>query len=874
MADKRILKLGTGSDISGYLPDEVKVRSVSNVDTGTLSIANGGTGLATTPTNGQLLIGSGSSYALANLTAGSNITITNGSGSITIASTGGSSATASFLSTSYTGSDGYDSNSYLIRTNYQNGGIYTTIIGESGSVSNKTGSFLRVVGGKGYAMTASGDSAGVGGNLQIRGGKGGGVSIGTSTATGSTLTSASAGSGSSLYINAGDGGDLEGEALYNYFSMNAPVTFLTGAANQNPTRPVKIIKINNLGRFAAFFKTSTSSIEAHMYNYDYTLGTFSRVATASIAINDNNTTYVQTETIGPWSLDFVGLANHSSAGVSVFILPKTMTSTTLSLQAVTFTSSSSAWATGTEIPVTGVTTVGSAHIHSIVGMAISGSTVNKFILNVNADSLMKSIVCTYVNTASITFNTGGMATASLTTFNGGGRSFSYRQGSSSGSGYQTNFMFYEDSTANRVLMIPTYISGTTNTASYGTKITASHTTSLGISSNTALAIATDDRDYDHNDYISVTSAGTYKLAMLYGTGSNTYIMPMTISGSSTTASLATGTVFEITGNFPNGVGSSYKYITTVYDTPSMDQDRYGHMYAAIGDTSLKKEMILRITGSFSTASIKIVNSTTNLSGGLALTYADSIAYAKTSGTFNMAIVAATTGTTHQVVTASALFNNNKAGNGKDLYLYAGSPGVNLINQQSGSFGNVYISGVNVQVTGILNFQSLTDGYSLSIANSTISAPSGSLYINSTSSIYISAGSGSAVELGSIAGATRINGPLVYNPGSQVIVTGNDYITAGQALVYVSADTGSRSLSYIYDGVVGSGSEAYIYDGQTITIHNDGGYGNFSYTINELGNIRTTGTTLTMATASTVQFMWAAARAKWIQISQPATISQP
>ncbi len=55
---------------------------------GAITIANGGTGLGATPTNGQLLIGTGSGYALANLTAGSGISITNSSGGVTIAASG------------------------------------------------------------------------------------------------------------------------------------------------------------------------------------------------------------------------------------------------------------------------------------------------------------------------------------------------------------------------------------------------------------------------------------------------------------------------------------------------------------------------------------------------------------------------------------------------------------------------------------------------------------------------------------------------------------------------------------------------------------------------------------------------------------------
>lgn len=53
--------------------------------TGILSVANGGTG-QTTYSNGQLLIGNGTGLTKATLTAGANVSITNGSGSIAIAS--------------------------------------------------------------------------------------------------------------------------------------------------------------------------------------------------------------------------------------------------------------------------------------------------------------------------------------------------------------------------------------------------------------------------------------------------------------------------------------------------------------------------------------------------------------------------------------------------------------------------------------------------------------------------------------------------------------------------------------------------------------------------------------------------------------------
>jgi hypothetical protein len=61
----------------------------SNAVTGALAVANGGTGLTATPTNGQIDIGNGSGFTRSTLTAGSGISITNGAGSVTITSLAG-----------------------------------------------------------------------------------------------------------------------------------------------------------------------------------------------------------------------------------------------------------------------------------------------------------------------------------------------------------------------------------------------------------------------------------------------------------------------------------------------------------------------------------------------------------------------------------------------------------------------------------------------------------------------------------------------------------------------------------------------------------------------------------------------------------------
>jgi len=60
----------------------------------TIGVNVGGTGVTTTPTNGQLLIGNGTNYTVASLTAGTGITITPGSGSLTIAANNSGTVTS------------------------------------------------------------------------------------------------------------------------------------------------------------------------------------------------------------------------------------------------------------------------------------------------------------------------------------------------------------------------------------------------------------------------------------------------------------------------------------------------------------------------------------------------------------------------------------------------------------------------------------------------------------------------------------------------------------------------------------------------------------------------------------------------------------
>jgi hypothetical protein len=65
-----------------------------------IGVSYGGTGVSSTPTNGQLLIGNGSGYTLSTISAGSGISVTNTAGGISIAVAGGASGTVTSVNAS------------------------------------------------------------------------------------------------------------------------------------------------------------------------------------------------------------------------------------------------------------------------------------------------------------------------------------------------------------------------------------------------------------------------------------------------------------------------------------------------------------------------------------------------------------------------------------------------------------------------------------------------------------------------------------------------------------------------------------------------------------------------------------------------------
>jgi hypothetical protein len=118
----------------------------------TITVGYGGTGVTSTPSNGQLLIGNGSGYSLATLTAGSNISISNGAGSITISasgSTGVSSVDVSGGTTGLTTSGGPITSSGTITL----GGTLNVANGGTGLTSTPSNGQLDIGNGSGFTRT-------------------------------------------------------------------------------------------------------------------------------------------------------------------------------------------------------------------------------------------------------------------------------------------------------------------------------------------------------------------------------------------------------------------------------------------------------------------------------------------------------------------------------------------------------------------------------------------------------------------------------------------------------------------------------------------------------------------------------------------------
>ncbi len=207
---------GAGATVTGTLSatalqgdgSAIASLSASNITTGTLSVARGGTGVdASAAANGRLLIGNGTGFTLASLTAGTGITITPGAGAITIAAPNAGTCSGCANSTdvvnsiigNFTGSAAIKgaltlSDSFTTGNTITLNNATTTAKGiasfdaanfdvTSGAVSIKndgialgtktTGNYVAgVTGGNGLSVTGTGENAAVSVNLALQANKG------------------------------------------------------------------------------------------------------------------------------------------------------------------------------------------------------------------------------------------------------------------------------------------------------------------------------------------------------------------------------------------------------------------------------------------------------------------------------------------------------------------------------------------------------------------------------------------------------------------------------------------------------------------------------------------------------------------------------
>jgi hypothetical protein len=220
-----------------------------------VTTANGGTGLTTTASNGQLLIGNGSGYTLANITGSTGLSVTNGAGTIALANTGVTSIAGTANQISASASTGavtlsvpsafiapgtvQVTTSLTVDTLTPNAALYATTGGLITSTAALTNGQI-LVGSTGGAPVATTITAGTGISVTNAGG-----SITIATTSGSHVTSFSAGT-TGLTPNTATTGDV---TLAGTLAVANGGTGLTALGTANQVFGV------NAGATAAEYKT-------------------------------------------------------------------------------------------------------------------------------------------------------------------------------------------------------------------------------------------------------------------------------------------------------------------------------------------------------------------------------------------------------------------------------------------------------------------------------------------------------------------------------------------------------------------------------------------------------------------------------------------
>jgi hypothetical protein len=226
----------------------------SQITTGILSVARGGTGLGTSPTNGQLLIGNGTGFTENTINSGTGIIITNGAGSITASIN--NSVVATISGSTFTGTVKFNA-------------------GLSGSLTKLTDGSSYIIASNNVSVTSASNGAITlkatpsGSDTQVQFNDGGttfGANSGltynktTQALTGTIIRSTLGFSGSHTTLSNGTSAFVQGTGILVTSSSNGPVTITmsnTGSAGTyGSASQVPVFSTDAQGRVTSANNTS------------------------------------------------------------------------------------------------------------------------------------------------------------------------------------------------------------------------------------------------------------------------------------------------------------------------------------------------------------------------------------------------------------------------------------------------------------------------------------------------------------------------------------------------------------------------------------------------------------------------------------------
>lgn len=202
------------------------INTLAGGGAGLIPVSSGGTGLTTTPSNGQLLIGNGTGYTLNTLSAGTNIAVANGAGNISVSFSGILSPSQGGTGSSTIPPAGAilfgDGTNYTVSANFTYAtGTNTFTVGPAGVTT--TIETLAPTG-----STLAGTLRFLGKNASATNGNGGGFTftpgnaLGTGTGGGVTFNTGNGRSGGNLGFTAANGTVFGGNVTFNSGNGDGP----------------------------------------------------------------------------------------------------------------------------------------------------------------------------------------------------------------------------------------------------------------------------------------------------------------------------------------------------------------------------------------------------------------------------------------------------------------------------------------------------------------------------------------------------------------------------------------------------------------------------------------------------------------------------